>query len=41
MEETSVIEQTGRYSFRIDGREVDLTPIVTGAAVTDAASLVV
>jgi len=41
MEETSVIEQTGRYSFRIDGREVDLTPIVTGTAVTDAASLVV
>jgi alpha-galactosidase len=41
MEETSVIEQTGRYSFRIDGREVDLTPIVTGTAATDAASLVV
>jgi alpha-galactosidase len=41
MEETSVIEQTGRYAFRIDGREVDLTPIVTGTAVTDAASLVV
>lgn len=41
MLETSVIEQTGRYSFRIDGRDVDLTPIVTGTAVTDAASLVV
>jgi alpha-galactosidase len=41
MEETAVIEQTGRYAFRIDGREVDLTPIVTGTAATDAASLVV
>jgi alpha-galactosidase len=33
--ETSVIEQTGRYSFSVDGRSVDFTPIVTG---TDAAS---
>lgn len=41
MAETSVIEQTGRYTFRIDGRDIDLTPIVTGQTATSAASLVV
>ncbi|GAA1446181.1 glycoside hydrolase family 36 protein [Leifsonia poae] len=41
MEETAVIEQTGRYAFRINGREVDLTPIMTGTSATEAASVVV
>jgi alpha-galactosidase len=41
LEETAVIEQTGRYAFRVNGRDVDLTPIVTGTAATEAASLVV
>ena len=41
MDETAVIEQTGRYAYRINGRGVDLTPIVTGATSTGAASLVV
>ncbi|WP_345763501.1 glycoside hydrolase family 36 protein [Diaminobutyricibacter sp. McL0608] len=38
--ETAVIEQTGRYAFRINGRAVDLAPIVTGAAAVPPASLV-
>ncbi|GAA0436161.1 glycoside hydrolase family 36 protein [Leifsonia naganoensis] len=40
MEETALIEQTGRYAFRINGREVDFTPIVTGEAAVEAASVV-
>lgn len=41
MNETAVIEQTGRYAYRINGRAVDLAPIVTGEATSEAASLVV
>ncbi|MFF1571452.1 glycoside hydrolase family 36 protein [Leifsonia sp. NPDC058292] len=41
MDETAVIEQTGRYAYRINGRSVDLTPIVTGTAPSEAASIVV
>jgi alpha-galactosidase len=41
MQQTAVVEQTGRYSFRIDGRHVDLTPVVTGESAVSAASLVV
>ena len=40
MEETALIEQTGRYAFRISGRDVDFAPIVTGEAAAEAASLV-
>jgi alpha-galactosidase len=40
MEETALIEQTARYAFRISGREVDFTPIVTGEAAVEAASVV-
>ncbi|WP_314149344.1 alpha-galactosidase [uncultured Leifsonia sp.] len=39
IEETAVIEQTGRYAFRINGREVDLAPIATGHSTPDPASL--
>ncbi len=41
MKENAVIEQIGRHVFRVNGRCVDLSPIVTGAAVTGAASLIV
>lgn len=41
MSETSVIEQTGRYAFSIDGRTVDLTEVITGTAAPSAASLIV
>jgi alpha-galactosidase len=41
MDETAVIEQTGRYAYRINGRPVDLTAIVAGTVPTGAASLVV
>jgi len=39
MSETAVVEQIGRYEFRIGGRTVDLEPILFGSA--EAASLVV
>lgn len=38
--ETSVVEQTGRWTYRLDGREVDLTAVVTGHRATSPASLV-
>lgn len=38
--ETSVVEQTGRWTFRVDGRDVDLTAVVTGDTATSAASFV-
>lgn len=41
MDETVVVEQTGRYRFSIDGREVDLAPVMTGASAPSAASLIV
>jgi alpha-galactosidase len=41
MSETAVIEQTGRYAFRIGDRTADFTSIVTGDTAPAAASLVV
>lgn len=37
---TAVIEQTGRYTYLVDGRPVDFTGIVTGDVTAPAASLV-
>jgi len=33
--ETPTVEQTGRFTFRLDGREVDLTDVVAGEARSD------
>lgn len=33
--ETPTVEQTGRFTFRLDGREVDLTAVVAGEARSD------
>jgi alpha-galactosidase len=33
--ETPMVEQTGRFTFRLDGREVDLTAVVAGEARSD------
>lgn len=41
MSETAVVEQTGRYVFHINGKEVDLTPVITGTAPVTATSLIV
>jgi alpha-galactosidase len=41
MSETAVVEQTGRYAFRINGREVDLTSVVMGDTPVAATSLIV
>jgi alpha-galactosidase len=35
LSETPVVEQTGRFAFRLDGRDVDLTAIVAGEPVSD------
>jgi alpha-galactosidase len=41
MDETSVVEQTGRYSFLVNGREVDLTAVIGGDIPVAATSLIV
>ncbi len=35
-----MVEQVGRYVFRLDDRVVDLTPYVTGEHAVDAASFI-
>lgn len=37
---SAVVEQVGRYVFRLDDRVVDLTPYVTGEHAVDAASFI-
>jgi alpha-galactosidase len=39
-EETDLVEQTGRYSFRVNGRGVDLTEVATGRATPPPFSVV-
>jgi alpha-galactosidase len=40
MEHREAVEQTGRHAFRIDGRAVDFTAIVTGEGAVDPTTLV-
>lgn len=38
--ESSTVEQTGRFTFRLDGRDIDLTEVVAGTAPASATSFV-